>query len=55
MSKVMWLCFTAAAAQTVIGLWLIHEGETASDGDLAQCHQALVTDPPGRSPLQPRA
>jgi hypothetical protein len=54
MSKVMWLAFTAAATQTVLGLWLIHEGETASDGDLEQCRQPLVTDLQGRSPLRPR-
>jgi hypothetical protein len=55
MSKVMWLWVTAAAAQTVMALWLVHEGQTASDGDLEQCHEALVTDLQGRSPLQPRA
>jgi hypothetical protein len=53
MSKVMWLAFTAGATQAVLGLWLIHEGRTASDGDLRQCLQPLVTDPPGRSPLGP--
>jgi hypothetical protein len=55
MSKLMLLCFTAAATQAVLGLWLIHEGQTASDGDLEQCQAPLVTDPQGRSPLQPRA
>jgi hypothetical protein len=55
MSKVMWLCFTAAATQTVLGLWLIHEGQNASDGDLEQCHEPMVTDPKGRSPLRSRA
>jgi hypothetical protein len=54
MSKVMWLACTAAATQAVLGLWLIHEGQTASDGDLEQCLQPIVMDPQGRSPLQPR-
>jgi hypothetical protein len=54
MSKVMWLACTAAATQAALGLWLIREGQTASDDDLEQCQQALVTDPLGRSPLQPR-
>jgi hypothetical protein len=55
MRKVMWLGFTAAAAQAVLGLWLIHEGQTASDGDLEQCQAPMATEPQGRSPLQPGA
>jgi hypothetical protein len=52
MSKVMWLCFTAAASQAGLAVWLIHEAKTASDGDLEQCQQPLVTDSQGRSPLR---
>jgi hypothetical protein len=52
MSKVMWLGFTAAAAQAVLGLWLIHEGQTASEDDLAQCHEPLVAKATGRLPLR---
>lgn len=44
MSTVMWLCFTAASAQGVVALWLIHEAKTASDGDLDQCHQPPAYD-----------
>jgi hypothetical protein len=55
MSKVMWLGVTAATVQVAMGLWLAHEAQAASDGDLVQCHEPLVAKALGRSPLHPRA
>jgi hypothetical protein len=55
MNKVLWLGFTAATMQIAMGLWLAHEAQSASDDDLAQCHEPLVANVPGRLPLRPRA
>jgi hypothetical protein len=55
MSKVHWLCFTAAGIQAAMGLWLIEAAKTASDDDFVQCHEPLVATVQGRLPLHPRA
>jgi hypothetical protein len=55
MSKVMWMGFTAATIQVAMGVWLVHEALTASEDDLAQCHEPLGAKVSGRLALRPRS